>query len=105
MSNTVPVTVRILGKEYLVSCPEGEQESLQETARYLNGKMKEIRESSKIVGTDRIAVIAALNITHELLRAKGGQQEQPDKPLGARGAKLLQDKLELALNRFKQMDL
>lgn len=104
MSENIPVTVRILEKEYLVACPESEQDSLQETARYLNKKMKEIRDSNKVVGTDRIAVMAALNIAHELLQASGGQPA-PEKPLGAKTTKGLQDKLEIALNRFKQMEL
>ena len=57
------VEVRILDKEYLVACPLEEQEALLRAARHLDSKMREIRAS----GTERIAVMAALNITHELL--------------------------------------
>ena len=61
------VEVKILDKEYLVACPQEEQEALLRAARHLDGKMREIRASGKVFGTERIAVMAALNITHELL--------------------------------------
>ncbi|NWN89995.1 cell division protein ZapA [Marinobacter adhaerens] len=68
MSNrSTTVEVRILDKEYLVACPEEEQEALIQAARHLDRKMREIRNSGKVFGTERIAVMAALNITHELL--------------------------------------
>lgn len=61
------VEVRILDKDYLVACPQEEQEALLRAARHLDSKMREIRSSGKVFGTERIAVTAALNITHELL--------------------------------------
>ncbi len=61
------VEVKILDKEYLVACPEEEQEALIRAARHLDGKMREIRTSGKVFGTERIAVMAALNMTHDLL--------------------------------------
>ncbi|MDF0749461.1 cell division protein ZapA [Marinobacter sp. 71-i] len=61
------VEVKILDKEYLVACPEEEQEALLRSARHLDIKMREIRASGKVFGTERIAVMAALNITHEML--------------------------------------
>ncbi|MBB5319837.1 cell division protein ZapA [Marinobacter oulmenensis] len=61
------VEVRILDKDYLVACPQEEQEALLRAARHLDSKMREIRSSGKVFGTERIAVMAALNITHELL--------------------------------------
>ena len=68
MSQTpTTVEVRILDKEYLVACPQEEQEALLRAARHLDTKMCEIRSSGKVFGTERIAVMAALNITHELL--------------------------------------
>ncbi|MCK2150751.1 MULTISPECIES: cell division protein ZapA [Marinobacter] len=59
--------VKILDKEYLVACPDEEREALTRAARHLDSKMREIRASGKVFGTERIAVMAALNITHELL--------------------------------------
>ncbi len=60
------VTVHILDKEYHVVCPVQERANLERAAAYLDGKMRDIRRSGKVVGAERIAVLAALNITHEL---------------------------------------
>ncbi|MBQ0831783.1 MULTISPECIES: cell division protein ZapA [unclassified Marinobacter] len=67
--STQPTTVevKILDKEYLVACPPEEQDALVRAARHLDHKMREIRTSGKVFGTERIAVMAALNMTHELL--------------------------------------
>lgn len=65
-----PLKVHILGKEYPVSCPADEQHELLIAARYLDEKMREIRDNGRIIGTERIAVMAALNITHELLQER-----------------------------------
>ncbi|PSF08274.1 cell division protein ZapA [Marinobacter fuscus] len=65
--SSTTVEVRILDKEYLVACPQEEQEALLKAARHLDTKMREIRSTGKVFGTERIAVMAALNITHELL--------------------------------------
>ncbi len=62
-----PVTVNILGKEYQIACPEEEKEALTASARMVHDNMKKIRDSGKVVGVDRIAVMAALNLAHELI--------------------------------------
>ncbi|MDX1756852.1 MAG: cell division protein ZapA [Marinobacter sp.] len=62
------VEVRILDKDYLVACPEDQQQALIQAANHLDHKMREIRTSGKVFGTERIAVMAALNITHDLLQ-------------------------------------
>ncbi len=61
------VEVKILDKEYLVACPAEEQDALIRAARHLDSKMRQIRTSGKVFGTERIAVMAALNMTHKLL--------------------------------------
>jgi cell division protein ZapA len=66
----IPVTVRILDKEYRVACQPDEQEGLIDSARLLDQRMREIRQTGRVIGSDRIAVMAALNITYELLQAK-----------------------------------
>ena len=66
-SNAKPLRVNILDKEYLVACPDGEREALFASAEFLTKKMKEIRDSGKIVGADRIAVMAALNMAHDII--------------------------------------
>jgi cell division protein ZapA len=63
------VRIHILDKEYLVACPEEEKDALLASARHLSGKMSEIRESGKVVGMDRIAVMAGLNIAHEAIES------------------------------------
>jgi cell division protein ZapA len=68
MSEKETVAVTILDKEYLVASPEEEKGELEQSARYLDEKMREIRGSGRVFGTERIAVMAALNITHELLQ-------------------------------------
>ncbi|WP_421620711.1 cell division protein ZapA [Alkalilimnicola ehrlichii] len=67
---TEPVKIQILDKEYMIACPEDEKQGLLQSADYLHRKMKEIRDRGKVLGTDRIAVMAALNITYELLEAR-----------------------------------
>ncbi|MDM8348699.1 cell division protein ZapA [Pseudomonas sp. sp1636] len=73
-SNTV--TVHILDKEYCIACPADERANLESAARYLDGKMREIRSSGKVIGADRIAVMAALNITHDLLHKQQNLDQQ-----------------------------
>jgi cell division protein ZapA len=63
-----PIKVQILGKEYPISCPPEEQHDLLVAARYLDEKMRQIRSTGRVIGTERIAVMAALNIAHELLQ-------------------------------------
>lgn len=62
--------VTIMGREFCVTCPDEEREELLQAVSYLDKKMREIRDSGKVVGAERIAIMAALNITHELLTAR-----------------------------------
>lgn len=70
MSELQTVAVTIMEREYAVSCPPEQRAGLIEAAAYLDGKMREIRAASKLVGLERIAVMAALNIAHESLQAR-----------------------------------
>ncbi len=72
------VTVQIFDKDYPIGCPPKAQPGLENAARYVDAKMRELRNSGRVVGAERIAVLAALNITHELLQLQGSDQEQPD---------------------------
>ena len=65
------VTVRIMGKEYSVMCPSDEHEALVKSADFLNERMTSIRRRGKALGTEKIAVMAALNIARELLELRG----------------------------------
>ncbi|HZJ94473.1 MAG TPA: cell division protein ZapA [Thiopseudomonas sp.] len=66
MTQTQTVAVRILDKDYHIVCPASESVNLERAAEYLDYKMREIRRTGKVIGAERIAVMAALNITHEL---------------------------------------
>ena len=65
------VNVKILEKEYQISCPADERKDLVDSAELLNARMREIRDSGKVVGLDRIAVMAALNMANDLIKAQG----------------------------------
>lgn len=64
--------INVMGREFRVACPEGEQQGLLEAVEYLNGKMQEIKSGGKVTGLERIAIMAALNIAHEFLSTKIG---------------------------------
>jgi cell division protein ZapA len=68
------VSVRILDKEYQVNCSEEEVDELTASARYLDAQMRSIRDSGKVLGLDRMAVMAALNIANDLLHIKNDRQ-------------------------------
>lgn len=87
--------IRLLDKEYTVACPPQEREGLLESARLLDTKMREIRGRGKIVGNERIVVMAALNVIHELL---DGGNHTTTKNLEVR-LRLIQDKIESALEQ------
>jgi len=72
MSEAKSLQVSIMGREFRVACPEEEQAGLLEAVDYLNRKMLEIRDAGKVIGLERIAIMAALNIAHELLTTKVG---------------------------------
>ena len=72
MSRPNTVSVDILDKEYQVACPPDEEAALNQAARYLDQHMRDIRSTGKVIGLERVAIMAALNISHELLALKTG---------------------------------
>lgn len=72
MSEARGVDVSIMGREFRVSCTDDEYEALMSAVTYLDRKMREIRDSGKVIGVERIAIMAALNIAHELLTVRTG---------------------------------
>ena len=95
--------VSILDRDYGVSCPAEEVEELKTSARLLDERMREIRKSGKIVGVERIAVMAALNIAHELIKARS-ELNNYDR-LTEKHLARLNDKIERALASARQLDL
>jgi len=98
-----PVSVNILGKEYQVACPDEEKDALIASARMLHDNMKQIRSTGKIVGLDRIAVMAALNLAHDLITL----QDSDDGGMEEANKSILQmkDKVSLFLEEVRQLEL
>jgi cell division protein ZapA len=96
------VSVRILDKEYQVACPANERTDLLDSAEILDSKMREIRDSGRIVGLDRIAVMAALNMANDLMHA----QERDERLEGDYSDRLksISDRLDSALSSTVQLD-
>ena len=97
------VSVRILDKEYQVACPASERTDLLDSAEILNEKMREIQNSGRIVGLDRIAVMAALNMANDLLHAQARDREL-DGDVSQR-LKNISDRVDSALGSAQQLDL
>ena len=97
------VSVRILDKEYQVACPADERTDLLDSAEILNARMREIRDGGNIVGLDRIAVMAALNMANDLIHAKARDQAL-DGDFSER-LKLISDRVDNVLSDTRQLDL
>ena len=97
------VSVRILDKEYQVACPPSERTDLLDSAEALNAKMLEIRDSGRVVGLDRIAVMAALNMANDLLHAKA-RDRLLEGDLSGR-LKIISERVESVLGGSQQLDL
>lgn len=97
------VSVRILDKEYLIACPFEERSALLDAAQHLDSRMREVRDSGKVVGIDRIAVIAALNLANELLRVQTEDRRAETEAAGR--VRALRERIDGALARGQQLDL
>lgn len=97
------VSVRILEKEYLIACPYDERSALLDAAEYLNARMREVRDSGKVVGMDRIAVMVALNLANELAKLKE-RVSLTDGDVGQR-VRVLRERVESALQKNQQLEL
>lgn len=85
------VTINVMGREFRVAAPGGEERQLVASVEFLNKKMREIRDTGKVVGNERIAIMAALNIAHEFLQLQAG----------GKGAKSAQSDVDTGLVRRK----
>lgn len=95
-SRNVSLDVTIMGREFRIACPENEREGLLRAVGFLDKKMREIRDGGKVIGVERIAIMAALNIAHDFLENRGGtsHHEEIDAKLA-----LLNGMLDQALAR------
>ncbi len=98
------VSVRILDKDYQVSCSAEEEAMLTMSARHLDNNMRSIRSSGKVIGSDRIAVMAALNVTNELLHG-GSQGSANIDPLQQERVEKLGESIDDVLQRCRQFEL
>ena len=96
------VSVRILEKEYQVACLPEERSELLDSAEYLNARMREIRDAGNIVGLDRVAVMAALNLSHELLKMRERADASTEVTQRIRQ---MRERIDTALDRGQQFEL
>lgn len=78
MSDIKGVDVNIMGRDFTISCTDEERPGLINAVNFLDKKMRDIRDSGKIIGVERIAMMAALNLAHELLNSKSGTVDVGD---------------------------
>jgi cell division protein ZapA len=102
-SEPARVSVRILEKEYFVACSYEERSALLDSAEFLNARMREIRDSGKIVGLDRIAVMVALNLANELMLLRQREAKLESELAGrVRG---MRERVETTLEKAQQLEL
>lgn len=97
------VQVKILDKDYQVNCPPSDQEALMKSARYLDENMRKIKGRGNIHGAEKIAVMAALNITHDMLRKNRLINET--RHVTAQQVQGIEDKIELAIASTRQLEI
>jgi len=78
VNKSEPLSITILGKEYRVACPEEEKENLLASAELLNEKLNEIKQQGSVIGTERIAIMTALNMSHEILHNQSLSSDHDD---------------------------
>ena len=91
------LTISLLGREFRVGCPDGEEKQLLASVDYLNRKLREVRDTGKVVGNERIAIMAGLNIAHELLSNRPDAQTGFDRGAFKRRIEVMQETIESAL--------
>jgi len=97
------VQIRILDKEYHINCPPSDQEALMKSARYLDESMRKVKDRGNIHGSEKVAVMAALNITYELLQKNRLINES--RRVNGEQISLLEDKIDQALQRSRQLEM
>ena len=98
-TNSKAISIQILGKTYQIACPEGQEHELLDAAYHLDKRLMEIKKHSRVAGTDRVIIMGALNLTHELLQQRTQGQSAVEKMQG--DLQKLTDKLDAALTHEK----
>jgi cell division protein ZapA len=91
------ITLSLLGREFRVACPEGQERELTASAEYLNRKVKEVRDTGKVTGNERVAIMAALNIAYEMMSNKPATGSSVDGAAIRRRIVAMQETVESAL--------
>ncbi len=97
------ITISILGRDYQIACPPEEEESLRKSGRYLDQQMEQLRNRSASLGYEKIAVLAALNITHDMLKLSSEANTSENASL--RDIKQLEKKIDNALMMARQIEI
>ncbi|CAA0079697.1 Cell division protein ZapA [BD1-7 clade bacterium] len=95
--------IKLLGKEYQIACSPEEEKALEQAAHYLDEQMRGIRDSGKVIGLERIAIMAALNISHELLSTTTTDESEVARQQAQ--VQKLNSKLDDTLHRLKQIKI
>ena len=98
-----PVSVQILDKEYLIACPPEEREDLQRAATLLGARLKQIREGGKVIGTDRLMMMAALNMANDLAKLQARESRAGGELAGR--VRQVRERVERGLAQGQQLEL
>ncbi|HSR62260.1 MAG TPA: cell division protein ZapA [Gammaproteobacteria bacterium] len=98
-----PLSFNILDKEYLIACEDHERDILHRAVELLNVKMRDVKSSGKVIGSERIAVMTALHLAHELLEYKEENESYTNQVDNL--VRRLQNKIDDALTQGKQMEM
>jgi len=98
----IPVNLHILDKDYVIACPENERETLMASAQFFIDRAQQVRDSGKVVSTERIVVISALNVIHEYLQYK--REKEEESATISKDILRLQEKIGLALSPANLID-
>ena len=104
MSDSHQVTVNILNREYQVNCPPAQEAGLIEAATYLNTQMRKIQQAGKVAGPERIAIMAALNISYELLQLTAQSDSAAAASISPEAATGLSQKITAVLASFRDTE-
>ncbi|MCP3674641.1 MAG: cell division protein ZapA [Gammaproteobacteria bacterium] len=102
MADLSTLTVNILDREFRVNCPKSEQQNLIDSAAALDRRMRDIRETGRVIGVDRIAIMAALNLASELLSTEGTSTTVIDTV--NKSINRMQEKIEKSLNETEELN-
>ncbi len=102
MTEISTLTVNILDREFRVNCPKSEQQHLADSASALDMRMREIRDTGRVIGVDRIAIMAALNLASELLSTEDTSTETMEKV--NQSINRMQEKIQQSLNETQELD-